>query len=197
MPAHQRPDFSSEVVIGLIPGYQYSQFQRTDIQRLTTSSYTVSDQSDRMGFRLQGPALDCPRPGIISEGIAHGSVQIPGDGQPIVLLNDGQTIGGTPPSPAWCQRWIAAAWLSNYPVAVSGLNYAIWLRRRISVGFLSFTTRTLAGVRMARHLSGFNSPPGMLKIGNGLAKSAFFRIYGRPPTRLDITHAMARPASIR
>lgn len=96
VPAHQRSDFSSEVVIGLIPGYQYTQFQRSDILRLTTSSYTVSDQSDRMGFRLQGKALDCPPPGIISEGIAHGSVQIPGDGQPIVLLSDGQTIGGYP-----------------------------------------------------------------------------------------------------
>ena len=97
-------------------------------------------------------------------------------------------------SPAWYQRWIAAAWLSNYPVAVSGSNYAIWLRRRISAGFLSFTIRTLAGVRMARHLSGFDSP-GMFKVGNGLTKGALFRIYGRA-TGLDITHAMARPASI-
>src|SRR5690606_143055 len=95
---------------------------------------------------------------------------------------------------AWYRSWIAAAWLSNYPVAVSGSNYAIWLRRRISAGFLNFTIRTLAGVRMARHLSGFDFP-GMFKVGNGLTKGAPFCIHGRP-TRLDITHAMARPASI-
>lgn len=84
------------VTLRLVPGYQYPQFQRTDILRLITSAYTLSEQSDRMGFRLQGPAMASPPPGIISEGIAQGAVQIPGDGLPIVLLNDGQTIGGYP-----------------------------------------------------------------------------------------------------
>ncbi|MGP9831299.1 biotin-dependent carboxyltransferase family protein [Marinobacter sp. NSM] len=96
VPDQQRPDLDGEAVIRLIPGYQYPQFQRADIIRLTTSRYTVGDQSDRMGFRLQGTPLSAPPPGIISEGIALGSVQIPGDGQPIVLLNDCQTIGGYP-----------------------------------------------------------------------------------------------------
>ena len=96
VPDHHRPDLGEETVIRLIPGYQHPQFQRADIIRLTTSSYTVGDQSDRMGFRLQGTPLSSPPPGIISEGIAQGSVQIPGDGQPIVLLNDCQTIGGYP-----------------------------------------------------------------------------------------------------
>jgi biotin-dependent carboxylase-like uncharacterized protein len=96
VPDYQRPDLDAETVIRLIPGYQYPQFQRADIIRLTTSRYTVSDQSDRMGFRLQGTPLSSPPPGIISEGIALGAVQIPGDGQPIVLLNDCQTIGGYP-----------------------------------------------------------------------------------------------------
>lgn len=49
-----------------------------------------------MGFRLKGSPLTEVPPGIISEGIAMGAVQVPGDGQPIVLLNDGQTIGGYP-----------------------------------------------------------------------------------------------------
>ena len=96
VPDQQRPDLDGEAVIRLIPGYQHRQFQRADIIRLTTSRYTVGDQSDRMGFRLQGTPLSAPPPGIISEGIALGSVQIPGDGQPIVLLNDCQTIGGYP-----------------------------------------------------------------------------------------------------
>lgn len=96
VPDQHRPDLDGEAVIRLIPGYQHPQFQRADIIRLTTSRYTVGDQSDRMGFRLQGTPLSAPPPGIISEGIALGSVQIPGDGQPMVLLNDCQTIGGYP-----------------------------------------------------------------------------------------------------
>lgn len=96
VPASCRPAMQPGVTLRLVPGYQYPQFQRTDILRLITSAYTLSEQSDRMGFRLQGPAMASPPPGIISEGIAQGAVQIPGDGLPIVLLNDGQTIGGYP-----------------------------------------------------------------------------------------------------
>ncbi|MBE0484840.1 biotin-dependent carboxyltransferase family protein [Marinobacter sp.] len=96
VPIACRPALSADIRLRIIPGYQYHQFARSDILRLTHSAYTVSHQSDRMGFRLQGPAMDSPPPGILSEGIAQGAVQVPGDGQPIVLLNDGQTIGGYP-----------------------------------------------------------------------------------------------------
>ena len=47
-----------------------------------------------MGYRLEGPPIRCEAGGILSEGIAPGAIQIPGDGQPIVLLADRQTIGG-------------------------------------------------------------------------------------------------------
>ena len=80
----------------LIPGYQYHQFQPADLRRLTTTEYQVSDQSDRMGYRLQGAPIAEPPPGIISEGIVPGALQVPGDGQPIALLADCQTIGGYP-----------------------------------------------------------------------------------------------------
>ncbi len=49
-----------------------------------------------MGVLFQGPAIDCEVDGILSVGICHGAIQIPPDGQPIVLLNDRQTIGGYP-----------------------------------------------------------------------------------------------------
>ena len=49
-----------------------------------------------MGYRLEGPAIACDIEGILSEGICFGAIQIPADGQPIVLLNDRQTIGGYP-----------------------------------------------------------------------------------------------------
>ena len=49
-----------------------------------------------MGYRLKGQKISCDIEGILSEGICHGAVQIPADGQPIVLMNDRQTIGGYP-----------------------------------------------------------------------------------------------------
>jgi allophanate hydrolase subunit 2 len=49
-----------------------------------------------MACKLSGEAIKCDINGIISEGIAFGSIQIPNDGQPIVLLKDRQTIGGYP-----------------------------------------------------------------------------------------------------
>lgn len=69
----------------------------------------MDNRADRMGVRLTGPALHGSLTGIISEGIPLGAVQVPPDGQPIVLMNDRQTIGGYPrlgaltPSPAL--RW--------------------------------------------------------------------------------------------
>jgi allophanate hydrolase subunit 2 len=49
-----------------------------------------------MGFRLEGETVHSDMVGMLSEGICHGAIQIPADGQPIVLMNDRQTIGGYP-----------------------------------------------------------------------------------------------------
>ena len=53
--------------------------------------YKISDQSDRMGYRLIG---DSNGADIISEPVGLGSIQVPNDGNPIILLNDKQTVGG-------------------------------------------------------------------------------------------------------
>jgi biotin-dependent carboxylase-like uncharacterized protein len=58
--------------------------------------YAVSESSDRMGVRLEGPALDPGGAEILSVGVLPGAVQVPHGGQPIVLLADGQTTGGYP-----------------------------------------------------------------------------------------------------
>ncbi|TVP92028.1 MAG: hypothetical protein EA348_02830 [Pseudomonadaceae bacterium] len=63
---------------------------------LTNQTWQVDQRADRMGVRLQGPRLDYQGPGLISSGIPLGAVQVPPDGQPIVLLQDRQTIGGYP-----------------------------------------------------------------------------------------------------
>ena len=80
----------------VIPGYQQRQFPRAAQRRFFGSTFRVSDRCDRMGYRLEGPRIECDVDGILSEGICHGAIQIPPDGQPIVLLNDRQTIGGYP-----------------------------------------------------------------------------------------------------
>jgi antagonist of KipI len=58
--------------------------------------YTVSEESNRMGIRLRGPAISSPPGGMISEGVPLGAIQIPPDGQPIILFVEHQTSGGYP-----------------------------------------------------------------------------------------------------
>jgi allophanate hydrolase subunit 2 len=58
--------------------------------------YTVAEESNRMGLRLRGPAIPSPAGGMLTEGVALGAVQVPPDGQPIVLFVEHQTTGGYP-----------------------------------------------------------------------------------------------------
>ncbi|MCU7374221.1 biotin-dependent carboxyltransferase family protein [Paucibacter sp. O1-1] len=61
------------------------------------ASYRISPQSDRMGYRLEGPALSRSQPGeLISEAVNFGSIQVPPDGKPIVLMAERQSTGGYP-----------------------------------------------------------------------------------------------------
>lgn len=65
------------------------------IATFLSSRYTVSAQADRMGFRLDGPQLAHERGAdIVSDAAVTGSIQVPGSGQPIVLMVDAQTTGG-------------------------------------------------------------------------------------------------------
>lgn len=59
-------------------------------------AYRVSERSDRMGVRLEGPAVDAGGSEILSVGVLSGAVQVPHGGDPIVLLADHQTTGGYP-----------------------------------------------------------------------------------------------------
>lgn len=78
-------------------GPQSDHFSNTEIERFFTGEYAVSAGSNRMGMRLQGPPLRHSRGfNIVSDAIATGAIQVPGSGQPIVLLADHQTTGGYP-----------------------------------------------------------------------------------------------------
>jgi biotin-dependent carboxylase-like uncharacterized protein len=85
--------------IRLIAGPQEDYFTAAALRALSEGEYAVSRDADRMGLRLQGPALEHdPRRGdeIISDGVTPGAIQVPPDGQPILLLADCQTVGGYP-----------------------------------------------------------------------------------------------------
>jgi antagonist of KipI len=83
------------LVLHVVEGKQAARFSEEGIHTFYHSLYTVGAESDRMGVRLEGPAVTSLNgTGIVSIGIAAGSVQIPGSGKPMVLLNDRQTTGG-------------------------------------------------------------------------------------------------------
>jgi len=64
--------------------------------QLFEAEYTVSEESNRMGLRLRGPTMPSPSGQMITEGVALGAVQVPPDGQPIILFVEHQTTGGYP-----------------------------------------------------------------------------------------------------
>jgi biotin-dependent carboxylase-like uncharacterized protein len=90
-------DLRPPAVVRAIAGPQDDYFAETEIAAFFASPYTVGSGSNRMGMRLEGRAIKHARGyNITSDAIAPGSVQVPGNGQPIVLLADRQTIGGYP-----------------------------------------------------------------------------------------------------
>jgi len=89
-------DFSQPAVLDLLPGAQIAHFTGRSLFDAFNTWWQVDDRADRMGVRLTGPRLNCKISTLVSEGINLGGVQVPPDGQPIVLLNDRQTIGGYP-----------------------------------------------------------------------------------------------------
>jgi allophanate hydrolase subunit 2 len=79
-------------------GPQENHFSDEGRAILLGESFTVTHHADRMGYRLDGPRIAHGPSGgnIVSDGTAPGSIQVPGSGQPIVLMADRQTTGGYP-----------------------------------------------------------------------------------------------------
>ena len=82
-------------VFRVILGPQDDSFTKKGMQSFLNTEYTITSRSNRMGLRLQGEAIEHVSSGdIASDGIAFGAVQVPGDGQPIILMADRQLSGG-------------------------------------------------------------------------------------------------------
>jgi biotin-dependent carboxylase-like uncharacterized protein len=81
----------------VVPGPQWEAFTNESRNAFTEAVFEISNQSDRMGYRLQGPRLGLQRPlEMVSEAVSFGTVQVPPDGNPIILMADRQSAGGYP-----------------------------------------------------------------------------------------------------
>ncbi|MDD5204386.1 MAG: biotin-dependent carboxyltransferase family protein [Desulfobacterales bacterium] len=90
------PHYGQEWSLRVLPGPQHEDFPRTARGLFMSSSYAVTQQSDRTGIRLSGPPLHRSTglaESIISEGVVPGAIQVPGDGQPIIILVETITGG--------------------------------------------------------------------------------------------------------
>ena len=83
--------------IRILKGTNFDYFLEKSIKELTSKEFLVSKLSDRMGMRLQGPKIkNLKETNIRSEGLIKGVIQVPADGNPIIMLSDHGTIGGYP-----------------------------------------------------------------------------------------------------
>lgn len=90
------PSFTKkELALRVVMGPQDDAFTENGIATFLGSTYTVTNQFDRMGYRLDGETIAHVKDGnIISDGISFGAIQIPSEGKPIIMLADRQTVGG-------------------------------------------------------------------------------------------------------
>ena len=89
------PSSDKETILRVVLGPQDDAFTSEGIETFLSSPYTVSNEADRMGYRLEGKAIQHKgKSDIISDGMLMGGIQVPGQGKPIILMADRQTTGG-------------------------------------------------------------------------------------------------------
>ncbi len=83
--------------IRILKGTNFNYFSEKSIEKFLSEEFTITKLTDRMGMRLKGPILDNNKEtNIRSEGLIKGVIQVPSDGNPIIMLSDHGTIGGYP-----------------------------------------------------------------------------------------------------
>ena len=92
----ERRNYESPPPLRVWRAPQWDLFSETDRELFFAQEWAVSSQSDRVGYRLAGKPLKPSAAQILSEPVLVGSIQIPPDGQPIVTMRDGPTVGGYP-----------------------------------------------------------------------------------------------------
>jgi antagonist of KipI len=95
--AGMRPNYSQSSMIEVITSPQSDWFTPNGLDTFYGCEYSISMSSDRMGYRLDGQPISSSRGGdLLSEGMNMGSIQVPANGQPIVMMADCGTTGGYP-----------------------------------------------------------------------------------------------------
>ena len=85
------------LAVRVLPGPENTLFDKESLVSFETSEYRIATASNRMGYRMEGSVLQTFQPvNLLSSGIVPGTIQVPPNGQPIVLLADAQTTGGYP-----------------------------------------------------------------------------------------------------
>ena len=93
---NERRNYDSPPALRVWAGPQWSFFDQAEREKFFNEKWMVTSQSDRVGYRLSGVPLKSKAAQIISEPVRVGSVQVPENGQPIVTMRDGPTVGGYP-----------------------------------------------------------------------------------------------------
>lgn len=94
-PIDLRPSYEPTLPLNAVLGPQDDCFTEKGLQTFLSGEYTVSSAADRMGYRMDGPKIEhLGGADIVSDAICLGAVQVPGHGQPIVMMADRQTTGG-------------------------------------------------------------------------------------------------------
>lgn len=84
-------------LITIVPGPEFDQFTNFQIAQFFSQTYTITNDSNRMGYRLQGKPMQLEKhSSMISSGIIPSTIQINNAGLPIILMRDAQTVGGYP-----------------------------------------------------------------------------------------------------
>lgn len=95
IPEHLIPEYKNEVTVRVILGPEQEYFTEEGIDTFLSSEYILTNKCDRMGYRLEGPKIEHKEGAdIISTGMNFGAIQVPGHGQPIIMMADRQTTGG-------------------------------------------------------------------------------------------------------
>ena len=95
LPATYSPIQEERPLVRVLLGPQAEAFTKQGVAALFSADYEISSEADRMGYRLEGPVIEhVGKADIISDALCLGAIQVPGHGQPIVMMADRQTTGG-------------------------------------------------------------------------------------------------------
>jgi len=90
-----QPPIQRDVTVRVVLGPQDDRFTKAGMETFLNSAYKVDNKSDRMGYRLTGPKIEhTTDANIISDGIPFGAVQVPGSGEPMIMMSEHQGSGG-------------------------------------------------------------------------------------------------------